>query len=273
MKPSPWKPAGKPDSVWVDGRWVPLSHATLGLERWQPWSSLSLAESVAVERGVPLHLGLHLERLATACRAMGWPDPDRRVLSAVARQLPVRNRLRRGGLRLRWWGGRSRPLFLAFGLQAAAPAAGGLRLMTSAVRHYGADSLNGRAKLGQMLPNWLARAEIEAYAEDGLRLTPEGLVAEAVWSNIFALKRGVVRTPPLGSGILDGVARTRFIAKLRRGPWEVREEPLTRYDLWTADRVWLSSSLRGILEVVSVDGRTLGPDDILPGPAGSGKGK
>jgi branched-chain amino acid aminotransferase len=257
--------------VWVDGRWMPSTQASLSLERWHAWSSLSLAESLAVEKGLPLRLAAHLARLAEGCRALGWPDPDLGMLSMVARQLPGRNRLRSGGLRLRWWGGRKLPLFLAFSVPAPPIASEGLRLMTSAVRHYGADSLNGRAKLGQMLPNWLAKAEIEAYAEDGLRLTPEGLVAEAVWSNIFALKRGIVRTPPLASGILDGVARSRFISGLRRKAWEVREEPLTRYDLWTADRVWLTSSLRGVLEVVSVDGRRLGPGGP-PGIGSAGKG-
>ncbi|HTA17471.1 MAG TPA: aminotransferase class IV, partial [bacterium] len=200
----------------------------------------------------------HLERLAEGCRALGWPDPDLKLFARVARQLPVRNRLRQGGLRLRWWGGLNPPLFLAHTVEAPASPGRGLRLMTSAVRHYGPDSLNGRAKVGQMLPNLLARAEIEAFADDGLRLTPDGLVAEGVWSNVVALKRGVARTPPLGQGVLEGVTRTHFMERLRREGWELREEPLTRYDLWTADKVWITSSLRGVLPVASVDGRLIG---------------
>jgi branched-chain amino acid aminotransferase len=252
--------AGKqaPPWVWVDGTWTPSTGAQVRLDRWKPWASVSLAESLPVARGRPLHLAGHLARLAEGCRALGWPDPDLKVLSTVARQLPIRNRLRRGGLRLRWWGGLASPLGLAHTVEAPAPARGGISLMTSAVRHYGADSLNGRAKVGHMLPNLLARAEIEAFAEDGLRLTPEGLVAEGVWTNVVALKRGIARTPPLGQGILDGVTRGHFMERLRHEGREVREEPLTRYDLWTADKVWVMSSLRGVLEVHRVDGRPIG---------------
>jgi len=244
--------------VWVDGAWTASAKATVLLDRWTPWASVSLAESLPIEQGRPLHLAGHLGRLAQGCRALGWPDPDLKVLARVARQLPVRNRLRRGGLRLRWWGGPAKPLFLAHTVAAPAPARPGLRLATSAVRHYGPDSLNGRAKVACMLPNFLARAEIEAFAEDGLRLTPEGLVAEGVWSNVVALKRGIARTPPLSQGVLEGVTRSRFMERLRREGWELREEPLARYDLWTADKVWVTSSLRGVLPVASVDGRRIG---------------
>ena len=246
--------------VWVDGAWTDSTEAKVRLDRWMPWASISLAESLPIERGRPLLLAGHLGRLAEGCRALGWPDPDRKVLARVARQLPVRNRLRQGGLRLRWWGALDKPLFLAHTVVAPAPPRQGLSLMTSAVRHYGPDSLNARAKVGQMLPNLLARAEIEAFADDGLRLTPDGLVAEGVWSNVVALKRGVARTPPLAQGVLEGVTRSHFMERLGREGWELREEPLTRYDLWTADKVWVTSSLRGVLAVASVDGRRIGDE-------------
>lgn len=252
-------PAPGAAQVWVDGAWTPSTKAGVALHRVGGLASPSLAESLCVAQGRPLFLAAHLVRLAEGCRALAWPDPDRKALAAVALQAPIRNRIRKGGLRLRWWGGLVKPLLLAHTVPAApAPPPGGLRLMTSVVRHYGADSLNGRAKVGHMLPNWLVLSEIEAFAEDGLRLTPEGLVAEGVWSNVFALKRGLVRTPPLSMGILEGVTRARFMEQLRRKGRTVREEPLTRYDLWTAERVWLTSSLRGLIEVRSVDGRELG---------------
>jgi branched-chain amino acid aminotransferase len=130
--------------------------------------------------------------------------------------------------------------------------------MTSAVRHYGPDSLTARSKAAQMLPNWLASAETRAWAEDGLRLTPDGFVAEGVWSNIVAVKGRTARTPPLHQGLLEGVTRARLLQRFRRQGLRVLEEPMTRYDLWTADAVWLTSSLRGAVKVASVDGRMIG---------------
>jgi len=48
------------------------------------------------------------------------------------------------------------------------------------------------------------------------------------------------------------------LRRLRAKGLDVREEPLTRYDLWTADQVWVTSSIRGALRVKEVDGRGIG---------------
>jgi branched-chain amino acid aminotransferase len=221
-----------------------------------------LAESLPFRAAKPLHLRQHLLRLSEGCRAMGWPAPDLKAIQAACLKGLKASRLKEGSLRLRYWGGweGEEPLFLAQALPLKPlPVAwkAGLRLMTSAVRHYGSASLQGRLKANAMLPNWLASAEVQSWAEDGLRLTPEGLVAEGVWSNIVARKGQVVRTPPLHVGVLEGVTRAQLLGRFGR-KYQVKESPLTRYDLWTADEVWVCSSLRGALKVREVDGRTIG---------------
>lgn len=243
-----------------------LRDRTPGLDE-RFWMGQALAESLPVRAGKPVQLRLHLERLREGCQALGWPRPELKPLRQASAAAIKRAKLKDGSLRLRYWSGWNgeEAAFLA---QAAAmkplPTAwkDGLRMMTSAVRHYGAASLQGRLKANAMLPNWLAQAEVQAWAEDGLRLTPDGLVAEGVWSNILAIKGKVVRTPPLAVGILEGVTRAALLKRLAKR-FQVREEPLTRYDLWTADEVWVCSSLRGPLKVREVDGRKLGPFDRL----------
>jgi branched-chain amino acid aminotransferase len=222
----------------------------------------ALAESLPFRGGKPLHLRLHLLRLAEGCRAMAWPDPDLLAIKPACLRAIKASRLKDGSLRLRYWSGwqGEEPQFLVQPLpQRPLPLAWkkGLRLMTTAVRHYGPASLQGRLKANAMLANWLANAEAQAWAEDGLRLTPDGLVAEGVWSNIVARKGQVVRTPPLHLGVLEGVTRAQLLARFGKA-YQVREEPLTRYDLWTADEVWVCSSLRGPLRVREVDGRLVG---------------
>jgi branched-chain amino acid aminotransferase len=248
--------AGCGELVFFEG-YRPIEGATAPLGRLKGLLEPALAENLPVLAGKPQQLVEHLARLAEGAHALAWSPPDRKALAAVARELPRRNGLARGSLRLRYWGGLAQPLLLAqtFGLRPAPQA--GLRLMTSVIRHYGPDSLMARAKTSHMLPNLLAKAETQAWAEDGLRLTPDGLVAEGVWSNLVALKRGVARTPPLHQGVLEGVTRAALLKALRRQGHQVREEPLQRYDLWTADAVWACSSLQGALRVASVDGRVL----------------
>jgi|GEM_PF-3985806 branched-chain amino acid aminotransferase len=247
----------RPWLVYADG-FIAANAAALPLQRLEQLRAVALAESLPFRAGKPVLLAAHLDRLAEGCRALAWRDPDRSLIAKVCRALPAKNRMKAGSLRLRWWGGLEKPLLLGLAFAPGPLPEHGLRLMTSAVRHYGPDSLNARAKAATMLPNWLSKAETQAWADDGLRLTPDGLVAEAVWSNLVAVKRGVARTPPLHQGVLEGVTRGAFLRRLRAKGLDVREEPLTRYDLWTADQVWVTSSIRGALRVKEVDGRGIG---------------
>jgi branched-chain amino acid aminotransferase len=171
------------------------------------------------------------------------------------RRLARANAVRHGGLRLRLWqDGRQ----LALCSESQQHARGPLRLMTSAVRHFGPEPLWGQLKTNAMLPNLLARMEVEAWADDGIRLSPGGWVAEGVWSNLVLRKGDKVCTPPLSTGILEGVTRGLLLQAQRRRGRRVLEQPLTRYDLYCADEVWVCSSIAGAVRVAEVDGRVIG---------------
>jgi branched-chain amino acid aminotransferase len=237
---------------------LPLQEGLLGA---------ALAEAMRVAGGkVPL-LNEHLARLDEGCRVLGWKSPQGSVRLAVTRVLKA-NRLEEGSLRLRFFGqfkAKPRLIVLAFPASGFNPSRkkSGLRLFTSSIRHYGSHSLQGRLKANSMLPNVLSQWEAQAWVEDGLRLTARGLVAEGSWNNILCSKRGLLRTPPLSLGILEGTTRRAFIADWQRKGGTVREMPLTRQDLYVSDKVWVCSAIKGPLPVAEVDGRKIGPAPVL----------
>ena len=88
-------------------------------------------------------------------------------------------------------------------------------------------------------------------------------VLEGTTSNVFLVRDGAVVTPPL-HGILPGVTR-RFLATVaRRARIPLREAPITRGELLTADEVFLTASTIEVLPVVRVARRRIG--DGRPGP-------
>jgi len=103
------------------------------------------------------------------------------------------------------------------------------------------------------LPNVLAKIEaIEKDMNDTIMLNAEGFISEATTENIFIVKDGYVYTTPLDSGILEGITR-RVIMEL----WPVKEKPLTRFDLYDADEVFLTGTGVEILPILQVDGYTI----------------
>jgi para-aminobenzoate synthetase / 4-amino-4-deoxychorismate lyase len=77
---------------------------------------------------------------------------------------------------------------------------------------------------------------------DALFFNEREELTEGARSNVFLVKNGVWFTPPMESGLLDGVMRQEI---LRARP--VRLQKLYRDDLVNADAVYLSNALRGLV--------------------------
>ncbi|MDF1543256.1 MAG: branched-chain amino acid transaminase [Anaerosomatales bacterium] len=109
----------------------------------------------------------------------------------------------------------------------------------------------------------LARIEANkhGYAE-AIMLNEEGKVCEGTGENLFVVKKGVIHTPPVSDGILEGITRDSIMAIARDKGIEVRETSLVRTDLYTADEVFMTGSAAEVVPVHSVDGREIGN----PGP-------
>ena len=132
-------------------------------------------------------------------------------------------------------------------------------------RRTSARALDPRAKTGNYLNNVLALHEGKlAGADDALLLNEAGDVAEATTSNVYLVVRGRLVTPALASGILEGTTRRRLLALASGAGIPAEERRVTLGELASADEVLLSSSVRGVLPVTRLGGRTVG--DGRPGP-------
>ncbi len=141
----------------------------------------------------------------------------------------------------------------------------GLEIVTVATIRNHPNAVNPRIKSLNYLNNILAKIEaIQAGCLEALMLNHKGEVAECTGDNIFVVTRGVLRTPPLDAGILEGITRNAVIELAQRAGIPAREESLTRHDVYTADECFLTGTAAEIIPVVKCDGRVIGTG--RPGP-------
>src|SRR5579875_168835 len=100
---------------------------------------------------------------------------------------------------------------------------------------------------------WYERAR-ERGLDEVILLNERGELSECTSANIFLAFGEEVRTPPLGSGCLPGVTRTLLLEEIRVDGARVVEKTLFPADLEQADEVFISSSTRELLPVLSVEG-------------------
>lgn len=104
-------------------------------------------------------------------------------------------------------------------------------------------------------------AKEHGYAE-AIMLNEQGLVCEGTGENLFAVRNGVLSTPPLSDGVLEGITRDSVLVIADELGIPAGEESLTRSDLYVADEVFMTGSAAELTPIGSVDGRVVGK----PGP-------
>jgi len=135
----------------------------------------------------------------------------------------------------------------------------GLKIITCGTVRNHTESINPRIKSLNYLNNVLAKIEaINAGCMECLMLNPQGQVAEASGDNVFAVKNGIITTPPSWCGALEGLTRNKVMELARKTGYEVRESVMARYDLYTADEVFLTGTAAEIISVVDIDKRQIG---------------
>lgn len=88
-------------------------------------------------------------------------------------------------------------------------------------------------------------------------LDTQGFVSEASGENLFLVRDGQLRTPPL-STVLDGITRASVIQLARDKGIPVSEQSLTRDDLYVADELFLTGTAAEVTPIREVDNRRIG---------------
>jgi len=144
----------------------------------------------------------------------------------------------------------------------------GMAIITSSVVRNHPAALSPRIKSMNYLNNILAKIEaIDAGVMEAVMLNTQGLVAECTGDNIFIVRswegRVTLITPPLHAGILEGVTMNTVIEIAQAAGIPVVRMDLTKYDLYTADEMFLTGTAAEVVPVTKVDGRVIG--DGKPG--------
>ena len=260
--------------VYIDGKCHPQEEAKVSVFDHTLRYGDGVFEGIRVYDGCIFRLREHLERIYDSAHFIMLKIPLEigQLTEAVAETIR-RNDIRDGYVRLvvtrgvgtlglaPWKCGVASVIIIADTIQLYPDETyeKGLRLLTVPTLANHTQALNSRVKSCNYLNNILAKIEAHNSGfEEALMLDGNGFVVECTGDNIFLVKKGVIFTPPVYLGALDGVTRGCIIEIAREKGYEVREEPFTRYEVFTADECFLTGTAAEVIPVVAVDGRAVG---------------
>ena len=266
--------------IWINGQWHDRETATVSVYDHGLLYGDGVFEGMRVYGGRTFRLQEHLDRLYDSAQAIWIAVPmSKEEMVRVTEEGIARAKITEGYLRhvvTRGIGDLgldprscARPtVFVIFDVIRIWPAERyekGLAMISAGTPMPDREALSPRVKSLNYLPHIMAKLEgIHAQMDEVLMLDRGGYVAEASGMNVFVVKRGVVTTPPAWTGVLRGVTRDIVLGLAADAGLTAREEPINRFDVYTADEAFLTGTAAEIAPIRSLDGRQIGAGPIGP---------
>jgi branched-chain amino acid aminotransferase len=276
----------KLDKVWLDGKLVDQSEATVHLLTHSLHYGVGVFEGIRAYKRADgktyvFRLKEHIDRLFDGCRLtlMKCEHSKEQVMTACVDVLRG-NKLEEGYLRpIVWVGDGAMGVYAPNNPIRTAVAAWkwgtylgedalktGIRAkISSYARHHINVSLAKGKITGQYTNSVLAKREAKLGGYDeAVMLDTQGYVSEGSGENIFIVKNGVVQTPDFASSILGGITRDTIITLAKEEGIPLDECRITRDMLWLADEAFFTGTAAEVTPICEVDNRPIG--EGKPGP-------
>jgi branched-chain amino acid aminotransferase len=137
----------------------------------------------------------------------------------------------------------------------------GIRVKTSSyTRHHVNITMCNAKAVSNYTNSILANLEVTGDGYDeALLLDPQGFVSEGAGENIFVVREGVLYTPDLSSGALNGITRKTVFAICEDLGLTIKEKRITRDEVYIADEAFFTGTAAEVTPIRELDGITLGP--------------
>jgi branched-chain amino acid aminotransferase len=275
----------KAKKIWMDGKLVDWDGANVHILTHTLHYGLGVFEGIrcylcADGRSAIFRLPEHVERLFNGAHAMllNIPFTREEIVEAILETLKVNGQK----------AGYIRPLvFIGDGAMGLHPQNNPVRVavvtwpwgaylgeeglakgicakVSSYIRHHVNIMMTKTKTCGNYVNSILAKLEVtkDGY-DEAIMLDTEGYICEASGENIFIVRQGRMKTPPLTS-ILPGITRDSIMTIARDLGLVVEEQRFSRDELYMADEAFFTGTAAEITLIREVDRRTIGKGE--PGP-------
>lgn len=136
----------------------------------------------------------------------------------------------------------------------------GIRVKTSSYTHHLPNVTMCKAKASSNYPvSIMANQEVTRNGYDeAILMDPQGYVCQGAGENLFLVKDGVLHTPDLAGGALDGITRRTIVQFAEDLGIKVVERRITRDEFYLADEIFMTGTAAEVTPIREYDDRTIG---------------
>lgn len=266
--------------IWLDGKLVDEADAKVSVFDHGLLYGDGVFEGIRIYDGRVFELEAHLRRLYESAKVIRLQVPmDKEELVEVIKKTVEANGIVDGYIRLLVTRGvgtlglnpflckNSSLVIIADKIQLYPEELyeTGMRIVSATTVRNHPLAIPPQVKSMNYLNNIIAKIEaLDNDVPEAVMYNHEGYVAEATGDNVFIVRDGVIYTPPVEAGALEGITRNLVIKLAKEENLGVVEKNLTRCDLYICNEFFLTGTAAEVIGIVEIDGRTIG--DGKPGP-------
>jgi branched-chain amino acid aminotransferase len=266
------------ERAYLNGQLIEIARATVSISNPALLHGVGLFETLRAYDGRPFRLQQHVDRLARSARHFDMPVLDvlDQIPQAVQSVLEANN-LKNARIRFTVTppgahGDHDHPTLLVAAQQTSGYPPelyeNGMTVHLCTRWRQSAHDPLASHKTTSYFSRLLALRDAQAAGcGEGLWFTPDNHLAEGCISNVFMVKNGRPRTPPLDTPVLPGVTRATVIELAAAAGIAIEEVPCAINDLLDADEVFLTNAIMEVMPVTRVEQRTIANEK--PGPVTS----
>ena len=261
--------------VYLNGEFLPLESAKISvLDRGFIFGD-GVYEVLPVYNGQLFRLVEHLQRLDNSLQAIRLANPlSRKQWIDILTTLVAHNQGGDQSVYLQVTRGPAKrehnfpqliqpTVFIMSEVIQANPPSPGVKAITCPDIRWQRCDIKAIALLANIL---LRQQAVDVGAVEAI-LIRDGYVMEGAASNIFVVIDGIAMTPPKSQYILPGITRDLILEVMQANQLPYREIAITEAQLRSADEIWVTSSVREILPITTLDEKIVGSGK--PGPVWS----
>lgn len=242
------KTINNPDKISINGQIYDPAEARISPLDQGFMYGVGVFETFRVADGRVFLLNDHFDRLSSSLAVLSQPGlDDRKKYSRWIKEI-VEAVNSPGDVRVRFnvtrYNNQTNVVIYAFSVDRLKPFSKKAMVIKNSVRNLPEyfNQTGFRIKSPNYLSANIAKAELSDDDMEGILLSPNGFVAEALTSNIFWTKAGKIYTPPLSLGILPGILRNYLLKT-----YSIKQQKITAKQLESTDEIFLTNGVNYLM--------------------------
>lgn len=267
------------DTVYLNGHFLPKEHATISVMDRGFLFGDSIYEVIPVHNGKLIGGHQHFDRLQRSLSniRIDCPFTDYNAFHDVCITLLKDNGLLDNECSLYFQISRGaeeerahripdniKPTIVGFCMRTQPKPQADLKKGFKAITHHDLRHDRNFIKSTTLLTNVVLYEKAREQGALETILIRGDYVMECTSSNLFIVKDGIIKTPPLAETILAGVTRSLILEFAHQQHIPAEETPITSAELMNADEIWVTGSIKEICPIIQLNDKPVGNGIVGP---------